>query len=180
MSSFRRAWRRLSDEAGRELVEFAYVFLMLATLVLGIMEFSRFLYTYHFVSEAAREGTRYASVRGSTFKGVTCTVNPVTYACDAKTTTGNVIQTYVRGFTPPGISAGSVTATPSWPETTPDSGGAVSATCSTSGATTNPADSPGCYVQVKVSYPYTFLFSFLPGSSSTWTVSSTSEMVIAQ
>ena len=58
--------RRLNGEAGSTLVEFAFVFMILVTMVLGIIEFSRALYAYHFVSGAARSATRWAAVNGST------------------------------------------------------------------------------------------------------------------
>jgi hypothetical protein len=133
------------------------------------MDFSRFLYTYHFVSEIAREGTRYAVVRGATFRTTSC-ASTSTFACNA--TAANV-QSYVQGLTPPGITSSSLSVTTTWPGTGPT--GAATA-CNTA----NGNNSPGCLVQVVVSYPYKFMLPFLPKSSSTWTASSTSVMVIAQ
>ena len=54
------------SEEGSSLVEFALIFLVLMTMMLGIIDFCRAAYAYHFVSNAAREATRYAAVRGST------------------------------------------------------------------------------------------------------------------
>ena len=53
--------RRLDGEEGSTLVEFAFVFMLLVTMVLGIMDFSRALYAYHFVAGAARQATRWAA-----------------------------------------------------------------------------------------------------------------------
>jgi Flp pilus assembly protein TadG len=160
---------RAGRDQGSALAEYAIVLMVLLTFLFGIMDFSRFLYTYHFVSEIAREGTRYAVVRGATF-GTTSCASPSTFACNA--TAANV-QSYVQGLTPPGITPSSLTVTTTWPGTAPT--GAATA-CNTA----NGNNSPGCLVQVAVSYPYKFILPFLPKSSSTWTVSSTSVMVIAQ
>jgi len=168
-SMFRRAGRNLGHDLGSTLAEFAIVLPVLLTFLFGIMDFSRFLYTDHFISEVAREGTRYAVVRGSTFGSTAC-ASTSTFACNA--TSANV-QSYVRGLTPPGITSGSLTVTTTWPGTAPT--GAATACRSTSGN-----NSPGCLVQVLVSYPYHFMLPFLPSSASTWTVTSTSVMVISQ
>jgi Flp pilus assembly protein TadG len=168
-SIFRRVRRNLGDDLGGTLAEFAVVLPVLLAFLFGIMDFSRFLYTYHFVSEVAREGTRYAVVRGSTF-GATACASTSTFACNA--TSGNV-QSYVQGLTPPGITPSSLTVTTTWPGTAPT--GAATA-CSTASGN----NGPGCLVQVLVSYPYHFMLPFLPRSASTWTVTSTSVMVISQ
>ncbi|MDR3677032.1 MAG: TadE/TadG family type IV pilus assembly protein [Acidobacteriota bacterium] len=169
MSILRRVAGRLRDEQGSTLLEYAIVLPVLLAFLFGIMDFCRFLYTYHFVSEVAREGTRYAMVRGSTFGSTACTT-PAIFACNA--TAANV-QSYVQGLTPPGIASGSLAVTTTWPGTAP------------TGATTacpsgNNGKNPGCLVQVLVSYPFKFMLPFLPSSASTWTMSSTSVVVISQ
>jgi Flp pilus assembly protein TadG len=163
----KRRYRAVLREEGSALVEFALVVIVALTFMYGIMDFSRFLYTDHFLSEAAREGTRYAIVRGSTWGSTTCG-STTTFSCNASA--ANVIS-YVQGLTPPGITGSSLTVTATWPGTAPT--GAATA-CNTGLG----ANSPGCLVQVQVSYPYKFLFPFLP--KSTWTITSTSEMVILQ
>ena len=165
--SLGRARQGRGSQRGSTLVEFAFAMTILLSLMMGIIEFGRFLYTYHFLSDVARDGTRYASVRGHTFAGASCT-STRPYACDA--TQANV-TTYVQSLTPPGITATSLTVTTTWPGTNPDG--------TTAGCTTN-TNSPGCYVEVQVSYPYKFVFPFLPSSATTWTISSTSEIVISQ
>ncbi len=90
--------RAVRDDRGSSLVEYAIVVPVLLTFLFGIMDFSRFLYTYHFISEVAREATRYAVVRGSSFSGTAC-ASTATFACDA--TSAN-IQSYVRSLTPAG------------------------------------------------------------------------------
>jgi Flp pilus assembly protein TadG len=166
---FSRFVFRAARNQGSALTEYAIVLIVLLTFLFGIMDFSRFLYTYHFVSDIAREGTRYAVVRGATF-GTTSCASTSTFACNA---TAVNVQSYVQGLTPPGITPSSLTVTTTWPGTAP-------AGAATSCNTANGNNSPGCLVQVAVSYPYKFMLPFLPKSSSTWTVSSTSVMVISQ
>ncbi len=98
-------------ERGSALVEFAAVFTLLFTFLFAIMDLSRALYAYDFVADAAREGTRYAMVRGST-----CT--SWTTACPAA---ASDIQTYLKNV-PAGINPQGVTVTTTWtPNNTPGS-----------------------------------------------------------
>ncbi|MHB1295731.1 MAG: TadE/TadG family type IV pilus assembly protein [Anaerolineae bacterium] len=54
--------RRLRDEAGANLVEFALVLPVLLFLLIGVVDFGRGYYTYIAVTNAAREGARRAVV----------------------------------------------------------------------------------------------------------------------
>ena len=58
---------RLREETGSTLVETALSITILLVLVIGIMDACLMVYSYHFISNAAREGTRYAIVRGNTW-----------------------------------------------------------------------------------------------------------------
>lgn len=60
----------LYDEKGSVLVESAITVAVLFVILFGIIDFGRALYTYHFVANAAREATRWASVNGSTVLGM--------------------------------------------------------------------------------------------------------------
>jgi hypothetical protein len=60
-----------ANQRGSALVEQALVLTILLAVIFGIIDSGRALYTYHFVSQAAREATRWASVRGSTCVGLT-------------------------------------------------------------------------------------------------------------
>ncbi len=53
------------NEQGSELIELGLVGLLLFTLVFGIMEFGRAIWIYDTVAHLAREGARYAIVRGA-------------------------------------------------------------------------------------------------------------------
>jgi hypothetical protein len=56
--------RRLQDERGAELVEFAFVLPLLLLLVLGLVEFGFLFQRYLVVTNAAREGARVAMLPG--------------------------------------------------------------------------------------------------------------------
>src|ERR1700739_1050934 len=106
--------RKLKGEGGNNLIEFALVFMFFMSMMLGFVDFSRALYTYHFLSNAAREATRYASARGST-----CNDD---LSCSAATpdtgpaAPGNtVIQDYVKTIVPPGVNPTDLTTFPSCP-----------------------------------------------------------------
>jgi Flp pilus assembly protein TadG len=186
-------FRRTKGEEGSGLVEYALIFILFITMILGIMDFCRMLYAYHFVSNAAREATRWASVNGSTCNGDaisgsagSCTA-PVTCGssgCSTCTSYGSCspansttdIPNYVEMLAiPAGINTSSgcgstgnsacLTTTPTWP---------VQTTSPTSCSTT--VNGPGCTVQVQVSYSFNFLFPLV--HISPVTLSSTSEMVI--
>jgi Flp pilus assembly protein TadG len=152
--------RKLKGQDGNNLIEYALVFMFFMSMVLGIVDFSRALYTYHFLSNAAREATRYAAVRGST-----CNYD---LSCSAATpdtgpaAPGNtVIQDYVATIVPPGLNSTNLTTTPSWPGT---------------GTICTVANNPGCPVEVQVSYNFTFVVPFI--RTTPLTLSSSSEMII--
>ena len=149
-----------SGERGDSLVEFAISAVLLLTVIFGIMDFARALYVYHFVSYAAQEGTRYAVVHGSEFSGSCSTTS--SWSCDA---TSAEITSFVQSIAPPGITASSIGVTTTWPGTLPN-GTNPGSTCST----TKSVD--GCLVKVEVSVPFSFVLSFLPKTSPTFTATS--------
>jgi TadE-like protein len=167
-------------ERGISTLEFGLVMtLILFPLMFGIIDFSRAVYAYHWVSYAAREGTRWASVRGAACP----TLNPLPGGCPA---TAAQIQTFVQSIHPPGMAyvAGSC-ATPgcvSVDTTTsfmwPGLGG--DGTDCTNGGVLGP-NSPGCIVKVQVNYYFGFSLPFLEKvTGTTVNMQSTSQMVISQ
>ena len=56
------ALKRLKDEGGQSLVEYALVLPILLLLFLGIMEFGILVFNYNTIANAAREGARYGIV----------------------------------------------------------------------------------------------------------------------
>jgi Flp pilus assembly protein TadG len=153
--------RRLRREQGTAILEFAMVAMLLLTVVFGVMAIFFALYAYNVVSEAAREGTRFAIVRGSNCTRVSTAKFPS--ACPASSSD---IQSYVqyRGY--PGIDPNFMTVNTTW-----------SATPGTTCATTACND-PGNQVQVNVIYQLPLVLPFL--RSETISVSNTAQMVISQ
>jgi Flp pilus assembly protein TadG len=149
----RGAVKRRSD-CGVALVEHALVLVLFLTVVFGIIDFGRGLYTYHFVSNAAREATRWASVRGNACKAADCPASP------------SDVQTYVSNVSGMGLDPAKLTATTTY--ITPPNG--------IPGC--NGVPNPGCVVEVEVDYTYNFIFPFLP--TGPLLMKSTSQMVISQ
>lgn len=155
-----RVRRGILDESGASMVEAAVSFLFLITIMFGTLEMFLALSAYDYVSNAAREATRYAAVRGSSCTKLTnCGV------------TSTQIQIYVQNVPFPGINANNVSVATTWLS----SSGSTPATWT---ACNNQCNTPGNAVQVVVSYPFPLSIPFVP--KSTLSVSSTSQMVIAQ
>jgi len=162
----RMSWQRIvREEDGQTLVEFSISALVLFMAMLGIMDFSRALYTYHFVSFAAQEGTRYAMVRGADWSP-TCT-SASSYSCQASAAN---ITSYVQSLAPPGVVASNINVTPTWPQLNADG-------ASTGCNATSTENSQGCMVKVQVNYTFQFLMPFIPKSALI--MSATSERVVA-
>jgi Flp pilus assembly protein TadG len=139
------------------------VAIVLFMLIFGIIDFSRALFAYHFVANAAREGTRYASVRGAD-----CTAPPMANCTVAQ------IQSYLQ--TNLRTEAADTGMNPSQ-LTVPTPLYAGSNTCPVVG--NNPTlNNPGCIVVVTVTYKFSFLFPLLPVSPVN--MSSTASTVITQ
>jgi Flp pilus assembly protein TadG len=160
--------RLVCEQSGSELVEFAMTALVMIALLVVVIEFALAMYSYHFLSSAAQQGTRFAMVRGDTW-GQSCSTSAppnftMVYGCTASTTD---IQNYVQSLATPGINFSGVTVSSVWPGATPDGS---STGCSI-------AESQGCLVKVTVSYSFKFMpFENLPALS----LSATSEGVILQ
>ena len=147
------------SDAGTALVEFAISASVLLMLVFGIIEMSYALYTYNYVSDAARVATRYAVVRGSG-----CTGMP-----DCGITAAE-LQTYIQGIAYPGIKPGSLTATTTWLS-------ASSSQPTTWTACAGQCNSPGNAVEIQVTYAFPLFLPFW--KSTSLSLKSTSQMVIS-
>jgi len=157
---------RRSDE-GATLVEMALVSAILFAMLFGLFEMTLAFYTYHFVSEAAREGSRYAIVRGAT----SCTNTPNLTNCNASEPD---IATYVKSLGYPGIDAANrmdVTVNTL-------QGGSPGSMTWTSCGEGMACNQPGDQVQVIVTYHFPLSIPFW--KATTLNVSSTSTMAIAQ
>jgi Flp pilus assembly protein TadG len=162
---FQSHWsRQIADETGGTLVEFAITTSLLLMIIFGVLDCSRALYFDHYVSYSAEEAARYAMARGSTWGGAVCSTT-TTESCTA--TTANVTS-FVQSITPMGNSSYLSVAT-TWTGKTP-----AGSTCTNQ----NGNNSPGCVVQVKVSYNFNFVLPFLP--KNTLLLTSTSAVGVSQ
>jgi Flp pilus assembly protein TadG len=152
------------DERGTSLLEFTLCLTVMLMAVFAIMDVSRAIYMDHFVVTAARQGARYAAVRGAAYTGTSCATTS-TVNCAANS--ANVIA-FVKSLAPMGSSLTNLTVTPTWPGT--DGSGAV---CTNVVRTSNTF---GCLVTVTVAYSYAFSLPFLP--PKTVSLTSTSSQTI--
>ena len=136
---------------GQVLAEFAVCSLAAIVLLLGVIDFSRMLYTYHLVDEGARLATRYAIVNG---------------AASCAGGSPDPLQAYVLAQSP-GIAGSQLTVTTTCP------GGNTG--CSD---TTAPYADPGCLVSVNVAYSFHLIAPLV--SNLTIPMTSRSQMVITQ
>lgn len=92
---------RNSRSKGQVLVETALCLVLLFGLLSGLMLLALTIYEYHSISQSAREGTRWAAVRGS----ASCTTTHVDH-CNASATD---IANYVAGLGYSYITSSNVT-----------------------------------------------------------------------
>jgi Flp pilus assembly protein TadG len=159
---------RRKRQLGAALLEYAFVVVFFLTITFGIGGFGHALYAYHFVSNAAREGARWAAVRGQT-----CTQDA---SCTAPATQADV-KNYIATITPQGIDSSKVTVTACGVS----GGGACAAStpqiCTAAVGGVGPfANYPGCTVQVQVQYTFNMIFPLV--SSGPLTFTSSSDVII--
>lgn len=148
------------SQRGSSLAETAIVMTALLALLFGIVDFGRATYTYAFVAQLARQGARWAMVRGST-----CT------ALDHCNASRNEIQNYVQSLSVGATSANNIVLAPGSPMYTCPLG-------------SNAQNAPGCVISLTVQYPFNFMLPYMPkngvGGPLTILMKSTSQMVITQ
>jgi Flp pilus assembly protein TadG len=125
----------VQGEEGSTLIEFALTFSVLLTVIFCVMELCLIFYSYDMISERAREGTRYAMVRGSSCP------NTTTPTCEV---TAAQVNTYVSGLKEPNLGGGTITVATTYPDGDED---------------------VGSRVQVKVSYVFPIKMPFVPKNS---------------
>lgn len=86
-------------EWGATILEFGLSFTLLFLILFGIVDFGRALYAYDAIADAARIGTRYAIVHGSS---------------SSSPATSSTISTYVTGQCCAGLSTSALTVTTTW------------------------------------------------------------------
>jgi Flp pilus assembly protein TadG len=162
--------RGVLREEGASIVEMAFVcFFLILPMFFGIFALSAALYAYHYISEAAREGSRYAMVRGST----SCANTPNLTNCNA---TSAQVQTYVQNLGYPGINGTSnMTVNTTWYSAT---GSPPTSWATTACGITAACRAPGNLVKVNVVYNFPLSIPFY--GTRTLSMSSNSQMVVSQ
>lgn len=141
---------RSDRQPGQGVVEFAIVSLVFFLMLFGIVEMGWYLFSYHEVTNAAREGARYAIVHGTMSAGITNSSDVADYTLDT-TKLKSAILAKVNLTNPNSLS---VTITE------PDGN-----------------LQPGHHVKFTVTYPYHPLIGFIIGGG-TITLRGSSTMVI--
>lgn len=106
-NGLRAAARKLGGEHGQSLVEFALTSSVLLSFIFCLIESSLAFYSFNMISEAAREGARYAMVRGSS-----C----VTSTSSSCTVTAAQVNSYVTGLGWPNLGGGTLTPSTTFPD----------------------------------------------------------------
>jgi Flp pilus assembly protein TadG len=149
-------------ERGSSLLEQSFILVFLLTMMFGIIDCGRALYTYHFVSNVAREASRWASVRSQNCDGSALS------GCPGDLTGDNLQTTFKANLSTMGLDPAKVSFTTSW--VAPPGVGAAS-------CPTPISNNVGCMVHVDVTYAYTFFFApFIAAPAIS--MSSSSEMLI--
>jgi Flp pilus assembly protein TadG len=125
----------MGSEEGSTLIEFALTFTALLTLLFCVMEICLVFYSYDMISDRAREGTRYAMVRGASCP------NTTSPTCEV---TASEVNSYVSALAVPNIGGGTITVATTYPDGN---------------------ESVGSRVQVKVSYVFPIKMPFVPKNS---------------
>jgi Flp pilus assembly protein TadG len=177
-------------QTGAALVEYAFIFIVFMSVIFGISGFSHAVFVYHHINTAAKEGARYATVRG-----YNCNRDEAVASCQSTNSASGIsgpttladVTAYVQGITPPSIDTSKMVVTACGVSgevaCTESSPAVCSAAVGTQPATSN---YDGCTVKVTVSYPYNFMFPLIPTqttvsapcTSAGFCMSSTAEMVI--
>ena len=151
---------------GQALPEFALVAPMFFLLLFGIIEAGRFIYYYEILSNATREGARYAIVNGAGSDEVSCPTGPAAPSSTPCDIDGGDVETKVRQSAI-GVLGPSITVQRCW--------WYVAGSCDF--ATYGPGDNArGANVTVAASYTYRSLIPIVPLPNIT--VSAESSLVI--
>ena len=156
------------SERGASMVEFAFAATAFLLVLFGVIEFGRALYMYHTVENAARLGSRWAMVRGST----SCSDAKPVANCNASPTD---IQTFVRSNVPI-VDSGTLNIASAWSSSIFPAASCPAPPSPGPGTLTAGSNAAGHLVCVTVTYPFKFAIPFV--SKATWNLSSTSQMTV--
>lgn len=170
-----RAIRQKNRESGNALVEFSLSMVVILTVLFGIIDMGRALYSYDWLSDAARRATRYAMVRPNCMGANGCNPNCgngiSSLPCQAQP---GDIQSYVVSLGGLGINTSPVGNV--CPVTSSGYTLDVCSQCFVTGTSTSssPPCTPGTWVSVQLAYKFSLLSPLIPLS---WTMHSSSQRV---
>ena len=178
-----RKGKRIRCEEGASLVEMAIAASIYLSLFFGIIEICLALYAYNFVSDAAREGTRYAVIRGE----YSCYPNAAFPNCNLQPSnitsttnpSGNPVLQFIESLQYPGLNPNNLTTTVTWWVGTQNASGNTSWTTACTGSVDsngNACNAEGNAVRVVVTYHFPLSIPWL--KAPILSVSSTSQMPI--
>lgn len=127
----------ISREDGATLIEFALTLPLLFLFLFCFLELCLAFYTHSLISELAREGTRYAMVRGGSCPNTT---SPTCKATAAQ------VNAFVSALTYPSIAGGTMTVATTYSDST---------------------EAVGSTVQVKVTYVFKITMPLVPNNAIT-------------
>jgi Flp pilus assembly protein TadG len=153
---------RREREKGSALVEFAVSAILILTVLFGIIDAGRALYAYDWVANAARKGTRFMEVRGTS-----CTNNPhlLSGGCPANSADARnyITNANGNGVDTTGIDTSQVS---------------VSSLCYVTRTVGSlPPCAPTTWVEVTVNYQFKFITPFLTYIAP-WQMHSSSEVIV--
>ena len=178
-----RKGQRLRGDEGASLVEVAISLSVYLTLLFGVIELLLSLYAYNFVSDAAREATRFAVIRGANScvpspSFPNCNLGPPSITSTTDPSLNPVLQ-YIDTFRYPGLSPDNLSADVSWWVAHQNANGHTNWTTQCAGALDakgNACNAEGNAVRVVVTYNFPLRLPWM--SAHLLKVSSTSQMVI--
>ena len=179
----RRRVRQVLGDEGASLVEVAISLAVYVTLLFAVIEFLLSMYAYNFVSDAAREATRFAVIRGAN----SCVPNPsfpncnlgppnVTSSTDASL---NPVLQYIDSLRYPGLSPDNLSADVTWWVAHQNASGHTDWATQCTGALDakgNACNAEGNAVRVVVTYNFPLRLPWI--NAHILKVSSTSQMAI--
>jgi Flp pilus assembly protein TadG len=178
-----RELRRFLGDEGASLVEVAVSLAVYLALLLGVIELLLAMYAYNFVSDAAREATRFAVIRGAnscvpsaTFPN--CNLGPPNVTSSTDPANNPVLQ-YIDSRRYPGLDPNNLSADVSWWLAHQDANGHTDWTTQCTGALDakgNACNAEGNAVRVVVTYAFPLRLPWI--NARILKVSSTSQMVI--
>ena len=185
------AFKGMLREEGATLVEMGLAGIVAFMFLFGIVETSYLLYSYNYVSNAARDASRYAVVRGPNScndANITpfpdCGLKPSKFTSTTDPTK-NPLLNYVEAMGYPGLTASNTSMEVKYLVATKTSAGATTwatdTNCSSTSDTDsngNPCNNVGNMMNIKVTYNFPLNIPFW--KNTTVPVSSTSQMMISE